>query len=213
MGLRDGHESISNTTSRADDDGAETLNMAHDSMVTVRLSEPPALTVNTNVGPKNHDSRPNLIGGELIPMDQPKIGGELIPYNPTPAAVIQEGPATSRQESPEPTVEDNTNDDSDEEVEEQEAEKKKDITGKHTTTEILPGETARSLQDELGEMDEVEDVPEEQSINTDDSHDSDEEEEVNWEELQKSEDSEMKEQEPDADVGSPSSEAGENLAE
>ncbi|GJC96893.1 TBC domain-containing protein [Colletotrichum higginsianum] len=53
----------------ADDDHRETPKMlAHDSMVTVRLSEPPALTLDTNVGPDSPPRRrPSTVRIERLP--------------------------------------------------------------------------------------------------------------------------------------------------
>jgi hypothetical protein len=150
-----------------DDDNTETPRMAHDSMVTVRLSEPPVLRLDTNVGPGAHESR-NLIGGELIPIEESRIGGELIPLSSTPftasilapplppaaalpsqdvpaetAASPDRSPVEDDDEWPRPGTRIDTMDE--------------DAMIDDTRTEVADEDTSRNLEDELQDYDEQED--------------------------------------------------------
>jgi hypothetical protein len=88
-----------------DDDGKPTPKptpfMAHDSMITVRLSEPPTLTLDTNVGPNGLPPRPSL-SLMLSPSRRDEFtnltrnsGGF---FSPNPPGMPTKGPARNLQD-------------------------------------------------------------------------------------------------------------------
>ncbi|OAQ86829.1 GTPase activating protein [Purpureocillium lilacinum] len=66
-----------NTADTTDETGAETPKMAHDSMVTVRLSEPPTLTLDTTPvdGAEQDSALPSAIDGELLDASSDRASG------------------------------------------------------------------------------------------------------------------------------------------
>lgn len=169
-----GHEVENNTeptNAKSDpepvaDDQRETPKMlAHDSMVTVRLSEPPVLTLDTNFGP---DSPPRR----------------------RPSTVRIEKPPFSTDET-EAKAKDLRDDNTE------------DTSPSGPTTPLPATTAAKSLQDELVDCEEDDEVdegqlnpvgsegdlkePVGQGIPVEDEEEEEDEEEVNWDELQKTE--------------------------
>ncbi|RSL65821.1 hypothetical protein CEP53_003548 [Fusarium sp. AF-6] len=172
---KSGHESLPSTASTertsmmSRDPEPETPKMAHDSMVTVRLSEP-----------------------ESIVLDSPVATTGLDTNQSTPTK-IPASDEVSVCETPEPSLK---RTDTIEEVDEEEEEQEQDQGVKTPSTEEAantgtpressptmppPILTTRSLQEELA----------------DDGHVSDDQEEVNWEQLEKTEDEQTKDEETD----------------
>jgi hypothetical protein len=173
----------------APDDNAVTPKMAHDSMVTVRLSEPPALTLDTIAGPSAHESA-SLIGGELIPLDEPKIGGELIPFNsilapaPIPAAAVPPVVDDTSKSERIRISNDYFSDTADEKLAHAEDEytpestPESEVIGDDSVTEVAEHVTSKTLQDELGDS---QGQDEEQNEEEDEKQDKEQGEEENEE--------------------------------
>ncbi len=151
------------TTTTEDDADAETPKMAHDSMVTVRLSEPPSLTLDTS---STSDSEP-----ESSPVVSPKT----VKHDEHETPKITESSTTLETletlETPE--------------IENEQNPRESVVIIRDSRTALPRVDTTRSLQDELGQCEDV----------TSDT--SDDVEEVNWEELEKTEDQQTKDEETD----------------
>jgi hypothetical protein len=168
--------------------GAETPKMAHNSMVTVRLSEPPALTLDTSIAqspgraPRPATLRESMVGrrgqvGEAA--GRPKLG---------PAPVFEE---SGRQEAglETPTDIPVTPDTLTMSTQEQGA-----APGKNLAEELDDSTRTDDQADDQTET--VSPTPEPSESDASDQED-DEEEEVDWDQLQKSEDQATKNEETD----------------
>lgn len=152
----------------ARDQAPETPKMAHDSLVTVRLSEPESLALDPTI------SSPASQTAQSTPTRDPARTASLATTTSTPIDV----------ELVDSVVEDNESRASKSiaEAEESEAEAEDTKTPRDSAVAMPPPIlTIRTLQDEL----------------LDDGHSSDDQEEVNWEELQKTEDEQHKDDETD----------------
>lgn len=151
------------TTKTEEDADVETPRMAHDSMVTVRLSEPPALTLDTSSA---SDSEPE---------SSPVVAPKTVEHDEHETTKIAESSATLET----PQIENEQN-------------SRESVVIVRDSRSALPRvDTSRSLQDELGQCEDV----------TSDT--SDDVEEVNWEELEKTEDQQTKDEETDNVGASP----------
>ena len=172
-------------------ESTETRYTDHDSLVTVRLSEPPTLHVNTSLPMSLLPSRRSLYGNEYTPTDamaeivheekHDDEGSEGFP-TPTPASKLGKSLQDELDDGEEPNEE--AEEVPDEEGEEEsggEEEAKKEI-------EKEEEERGAKLEEESTEEDKTE-------VET--PRNSSESEEVNWEQLQKSEDQESKVQDSD----------------
>ena len=134
-----GHESSPPTTTAdgafggSDGRECETPKMAHDSMVTVRLSEPPLLSLETNLSPEG-----KLIRPATAPSDETTINE---PASPTPQrSSVRDSSSTLAQVDPRPSLGDElehgtptgepVDSDEDEEVNWEKLEKKEDEEAK-----------------------------------------------------------------------------------
>ncbi|KAK6081021.1 GTPase activating protein [Seiridium cupressi] len=133
----------------------------HDSMVTVRLSEPPSLSVKTDLPPNVLPSRRSIFGPE---------------YTPTPTSAT----SPRKQELEEPKEEEEK-----EKVGEEENEEDGDVSPR---TEVNGSKSlSEELQDSAGDDGAEDDEASESRDSPRESMD-DSEDEVNWDKLQKSED-------------------------
>ncbi|OAR01174.1 hypothetical protein LLEC1_04389 [Akanthomyces lecanii] len=142
------------TTTTEDDTDAETPKMTHDSMVTVRLSEPTSLTLDTSSA---SDSRP-----ESNPVVSPKTFENEMTATSESRTTL-EAPEIENEQNPRESL----------------------VIVRDSRRALPRVDTTRSLQDELGQCEDV----------TSDT--SDDVEEVNWEELEKTEDQQTKDDETD----------------
>ena len=165
-------------------ESTETRHIDHDSLVTVRLSEPPVLHVNTSLPMSILPSRRSLYGNEYTPTDamaeivhEEEHDDESSEGFPTPTPASKLGKSLQDElgggEEPE------------EETEELADEKKEEIG---QAEEQEKEERGAGTEDESTEEDKTE-------VGT--PRNSSESEEVNWEQLQKSEDQESKVQDSD----------------
>ncbi|KAF7544505.1 hypothetical protein G7Z17_g9889 [Cylindrodendrum hubeiense] len=182
------HESLPSTVpaGRASmmdrDQNPETPKMAHDSMVTVRLSEPDSLLLDSSTASLDADtaqSTPTKDHGHDSVVDNVKHDVKSdVTIDVTEDVTDDEKDTTKADE-----------DDEDDEDESEEALVGASSTGDAANTEtsraskptMPPPIVTRTLQDEL----------------LDDGHSSDDQEEVNWEQLEKTEDEQTKDEETD----------------
>lgn len=151
------------TTKTEEDADAETPRMAHDSMVTVRLSEPPSLTLDTSSA---SDSEPE---------SSPVVGPKTVEHDEHETTKISESSATLETSQ----------------IENEQNPRESVVIVRDSRSALPRVDTSRSLQDELGQCEDV----------TSDT--SDDVEEVNWEELEKTEDQQTKDEETDNVGASP----------
>ncbi|TQN68465.1 EVI5-like protein [Colletotrichum shisoi] len=151
-----------------DDDHRETPKMlAHDSMVTVRLSEPPALTLDTNVGPDSPPRRrPSTVRIERLPFPV-KEADEAEAKNLREDDIKDTPP--SDPATPLPVT----------------------AAAKSLQDELVGCEEKKDEADEdlatLAQAPRERGEHESQHVHDEDNEEEDEDEEVNWDELQKSE--------------------------
>ncbi|GKT45628.1 EVI5-like protein [Colletotrichum spaethianum] len=148
------------------DDHRETPKMlAHDSMVTVRLSEPPVLTLDTSISPDSPPMRrPSTVRIEKVPYSVEKAEAENLRKSETddspPSDPATPLPATNSTKSLQDELVDCEEDNEE-------------------------GDEGRA-QGGLGEP-QAQSIPEEEEEEEEEEEDEEEDEEVNWDELQKSE--------------------------
>ena len=174
-------------------ESAETRHIDHDSLVTVRLSEPPTLHVNTSLPMSILPSRRSLYGNEYTPTDamaeivhEEKHDDERSEGYPTPTPASKLGKSLQDEldDGEEPNEEA-------EEVPEEEREEEGG-GGKEERKEEIEKEEEEERDAKLEEESTEEDKTEVET-----PRNSSESEEVNWEQLQKSEDQESKVQDSD----------------
>ncbi|KPM36423.1 hypothetical protein AK830_g10150 [Neonectria ditissima] len=172
------HESLPSTAPAASastitrDPSPETPKMAHDSMVTVRLSEPDSLILDSATTGSDADTAQSTPTKDPEHNDVADDGSEGIKFDLTNTVIIDDE-GISRLE------------DVDEENEEEEAVDATSTgdadTPRDSTVTMPPPIVTRTLQDEL----------------LDDGHSLDDQEEVNWEQLERTEDEQAKDEETD----------------
>ncbi len=169
----------------------ETRNIDHDSLVTVRLSEPPTLHVNTSLPMSILPSRRSLYGNEYTPTEamaeivheeeHNDEGSEGFP-TPTPASKLGKSLQDELDDGEEPKEE------TEEVLEEKEEESGEEEKEKEESEKAKEDKRGAGIEEESTEEDKTE-------VGT--PRNSSESEEVNWEQLQKSEDQESKIQDSD----------------